>query len=172
MEEILCVLQEMSRTDRVFFGTYRFMNSQHRDTIMATHLRNNANAIALLRHYLLVANAPIEPPTSLVMSIPLNLDISGNFFDPIPVHPTVEQIRTATEREIPVINETCAICQDSVTVATRIRSCGHCFHAECINEWFSQSPRCPVCRHDVREPVAEPHDASPVYEVPPAGDTE
>lgn len=155
LSDVLTTLRELFQTDRAFYTTYRFMDPNRRDTNLSIHLRNNASIYALLRHYLLAATSRPEPAANFVMSIPLNLDLSGNFFDPVVVHPTAEQIRTATERDIPVVNETCAICQDSLAVATRIRSCGHCFHAECIHEWFSQNPRCPVCRHDVREPTQD-----------------
>lgn len=91
------------------------------------------------------------------MNIPLGslLDPSGNFIrsfmEPVQVIPTREQITAATENHIQATDTTCAICQEGVTCATRIRDCGHYFHSQCILEWFTMNPRCPVCRHDIRE---------------------
>lgn len=153
LPDVLTVIQEMMQTDRAFFAMYRFLDADTRTQLLANQQRNTNNVMTLLRNYMaLVANRPAEEaPARIVMNIPITMDASGNFWDPITVRPTVEQIRTAVEREVPVTNETCAICQESVAIATRIRHCGHCFHANCINEWFSQNARCPVCRHDIRE---------------------
>lgn len=153
--EILTTLQELFQTNRAFFATYRFMDSTTRDAMMAFNMRNTAGTIALLR----MLAATDEPPArreNIIMSIPITFDMSGNFLDPVIVRPTTEQIRAATQVDVPVANETCAICQDSVSVATRIRHCGHCFHANCIGEWFGMNPRCPVCRHDIRDIPAAP----------------
>jgi hypothetical protein len=89
-------------------------------------------------------------PTTITMNIPINMDLSGNFFDPVPVVPTPAQIAAATETHVGGADMVCAICQDSVTCATRIRACGHCFHSQCISQWLGMNARCPVCRHDVR----------------------
>lgn len=171
LPDVMTTLQEMFQTNRAFFASYRFMNAELRDQLMSMNMRNTSSTIALLRHYmLLVANRPQQEqtgePASVIMNIPITFDASGNFWDPVRIRPTTEQIRAAVEREIPMTDHTCAICQDSVSVATRIRHCGHCFHAQCVNEWFSQSPRCPVCRHDIRLPAAPAAPAAPVP--PPA----
>ena len=143
---VLDALRDVLETDQAMFNVVRYLDGHTRSNLVASHLRNTNSALALLRQY--VAN---PQPTTMVMNIPLRLDISGNrFFDPVPVYPTQEQIQVATETHIGVTNTNCAICQDSVTCATRIRHCGHCFHGACIDQWFSMSPRCPVCRHDIR----------------------
>ena len=36
-------------------------------------------------------------------------------------------------------------------VITRIRHCGHIFHTQSIQDWFSGNVRCPVCRRDIRD---------------------
>jgi hypothetical protein len=93
----------------------------------------------------------------MVLNIPIGgMDISGNFFDPVIVAPTQQQIRAATDEHINVVDTTCSICQESVTCATRIRACGHAFHGQCIDQWFTMNPRCPVCRHDIRENLQTP----------------
>lgn len=144
---VLDALRDILETEAAFFRTTRFLDGRTRNHIVAAYLRNTN----LMLHLLETHNTPASS-TTMVMNIPINLsDLSGNFFDPIPVIPTRAQIQTAVETHIGVTNTVCSICQDSVTCATRIRHCGHCFHGSCIDQWFSMNPRCPVCRHDIRD---------------------
>jgi hypothetical protein len=143
--DILDVIHEFLQTDQAFYGILRFLDSSTRNHIVAAHMRNNANLIGLLRQYM--AQSPI---TNMVLNIPIRTDISGNFFDNVPVLPTQEQIMAATEQHVGVRDTTCSICQESVECATRIRACGHCFHSECISQWFTMNTRCPMCRYDIR----------------------
>jgi hypothetical protein len=108
-------------------------------------MRNSSALLGILRAY------QLQPATRMVINIPM--DLSGNWMDPVPVVPTREQIAAATEQHVGV-DTTCSICQDSLTCATRIRACGHCFHGQCIQQWLSVNSRCPMCRHDLRTPVA------------------
>ena len=44
---------------------------------------------------------------------------------------------------------TCAICQNQYNetdILRKLNSCGHYFHARCLEEWFSNHSNCPVCR--------------------------
>ena len=44
---------------------------------------------------------------------------------------------------------TCAICQNQYNesdILRKLNSCGHYFHASCLEEWFSNHSNCPVCR--------------------------
>ena len=78
------------------------------------------------------------------------------FFEPVPVVPTAEQIESsstiytyAEEDE----DHNCPICQDSITLGESIRTLNHChhfFHQGCIDAWLESSVRCPLCRHDIR----------------------
>lgn len=152
-DSVLDLIRELTQTDRAFFSMIRFLDGNTRNHIVAAHMRNTSQAYALLRLYL----SQSTQNESIVMNIPLNsiLDPSGNFMrnflDPVPVVPTRDQITAATENHIGVTDQTCAICQEGVTCATRIRACGHCFHSQCIHEWFSMNTRCPICRHDIRD---------------------
>jgi Ring finger domain len=51
------------------------------------------------------------------------------------------------------IGELCTCCQQDVEAGQHIKklSCGHIYHAECIDEWFKSSVYCPTCRADMRE---------------------
>ena len=152
--DILDILHEIIQLERTFYGTTRFFDMASRGHIVSAHLRNTNSMLGLLRQYMTQPNRV----TNMVLSIPIGLDrdLSGNFFDPVPVVPTQAQIVNATERHVNIPDTNCAICQDSVTCATRIRTCGHCFHDQCIQQWFTMNARCPVCRHDIRDNLQTP----------------
>jgi len=73
------------------------------------------------------------------------------------VRPTEQQINSATQIENilnPTENESCAICQEdfqSNDITRKIIHCGHGFHRDCIDTWFSASVHCPTCRYDIRD---------------------
>ena len=78
---------------------------------------------------------------------------------PVIIHPTPEQINSATsltphtEVEESIL---CAICQDHTCPADtnewrEIEVCGHLYHKKCIDRWFETSVNCPICRIDIRE---------------------
>lgn len=152
---ILTALQDITQTDRAFFSMVRFLDGGSRTHIIAAYLRNSSQALGIIRTVADILRA--DPSRErVVMNIPLTtlMDPSGTFmrtfFEPVPVVPTPEQIAAATETHIGVTDTTCTVCQESVECATRLRACGHCFHAHCIAEWLTMNTRCPVCRNDVR----------------------
>ena len=148
--DVLDVLSQLFETEEHFYEIVRFLDGQHRTHVVAAHQRNVSLALGLLRDYM-------RAPASMTITVPIPvgaMDVSGNFFDPVPVIPTPAQIRAATDLHVGVQDQNCAICQEPVECATRIRHCGHCFHSGCIGEWFSMNPRCPVCRHDIRLQVS------------------
>jgi hypothetical protein len=144
-------LSMLLAADRVFYDTVRLLDGRTRTPIVAGHVHNTGLALQILRTL-------ISRPTS-TRSLVMTIDVSGNvlrtFADPVSVVATAVQITAASELNVVVDQETCPICRDPVQVATRLRSCGHCFHAECISEWLGMNTRCPVCRHDIREPAAQ-----------------
>lgn len=143
--DVLDILHEMLENERAFYGIIRFLDGGTRNNIVAAHMRNTSTELALLRQFM-------TAPATLTLNIPLGaMDTSGSFFDPVPIVPSPAQIEAAVERHIGLHDVTCAICQENVACATRIRACGHSFHNACISEWFSVNSRCPVCRHDVRD---------------------
>lgn len=152
--DVLDVLSQLIEADRQFYGVVRFLDGAHRTHVVAAHQRNTNLALLLLREYMRTS-----PITNMTVTIPIPttvFDASGNFFDPVPVVPTPEQVHAATETHVGVRDQTCAICQEGVECATRIRQCGHCFHSACIGQWFTMNPRCPVCRHDIRNLQTSP----------------
>lgn len=145
--DVLDILHEMLENERAFYGIVRFLDGSTRNHIVAAQMRNTSATVSLLRQYM-----NQETTTNMVLNIPLGrLDASGNFFDPVTVAPTNQQIDAGTERHINGGDSVCAICQEAVPCATRLRACGHLFHHSCIMQWFSMNTRCPVCRHDIRD---------------------
>ena len=146
----LTAIRDITETDRAFFSIVRFLDAPTRNHVVAAHLRNTSSALAVL-YGVVLQNRPRN--TRFTVNIPLGMfDGSGNpFLDPIPVVATREQIAAGVETNAMMFDYNCAICQEPVTAATRIRACGHAFHAQCINQWFSINTHCPVCRHDIRD---------------------
>lgn len=145
---VLDIIQEIMETDRSFHSIVRYLDSDTRNQLVAAHVRNTNNALALVRHFLTEERRP-----TMVMNIPLN----NTFFDPIPVVPTEQHINAALETSANIPETTCSICQEQITQSgCRIRHCGHCFHSECIRQWFTMNTRCPMCRVDIRNPLHIP----------------
>ena len=146
--DALDVVNALTQTDRAFYSNMRYLDSATRNNVVLTHQRNTQMALNLVRTYM---TPPAPRARHMVFNIPLTFDTSGNFFDPVPVYPTAAQIANAVDTRVTVQDTTCAICQEPVTLATRLRHCGHSFHGTCIAQWFSLNTRCPVCRHDIRQ---------------------
>jgi hypothetical protein len=83
------------------------------------------------------------------------------FFEPVPIVPTQEQIASSSVlyNSIDDSEEArCSICQDDIRFGEEVRSLTHCdhfFHRSCIDLWLQSSVRCPLCRHDIRESSSE-----------------
>jgi hypothetical protein len=82
------------------------------------------------------------------------------FLQPVAVYPTTEQIarNTTLGHLVSDTDHACAICQDSLTEeqeGRKLNQCGHWFHKQCIDTWFERDVHCPVCRHDIREPMRQ-----------------
>ena len=98
--------------------------------------------------------------------------IIREFFTPVNVYPTQEQINRASRivRYGDIVrptNTTCPITLETFndnSEVTIIRHCGHAFNTDDFNSWFRINCRCPVCRYDIRDYTTDP-DASVVREV-------
>jgi hypothetical protein len=82
------------------------------------------------------------------------------FLQPVVVHPTPEQItaNTTLGNLVSDTDHACAICQDALTSeqeGRKLNACGHWFHKNCIDTWLERDVHCPVCRHDIREPMRQ-----------------
>ena len=143
----LDVLHSMQETDRAFYQTLRFLDSD-RERLLATHQRNTAMAMSLIRLHAVRGSRTVQYTATIPLTFPVGWD------EPVVVHPTPAQIAAGsavvTVEDAAPTN--CSICQDTLSPThTRLTHCGHRFHTSCIAEWFTQSVSCPMCRHDIRE---------------------
>ena len=146
---VIAVIRDLLEADTVFFRVATVLPEPIRSRVIGNRARMTQDILVLMRTIL-------EPPTPqrIVVNIPLRESdwqaATGNYED-VQVAPTAAQLAAALEHDVPVNDATCAICQEGMESGTRLRNCGHNFHAMCITNWFAMNPRCPVCRDDVRE---------------------
>lgn len=61
----------------------------------------------------------------------------------------MEPIHAATLINSEIVNEQiCPICRENFELNSHKLTCGHTYHANCIIEWFRNSPTCPMCRSE------------------------
>lgn len=126
-----------------------------RETALQAYNRFMINEMCILELTNRVFQSEIRNrQTNHVLTIPVTLmENNPAFNEPVIVRPTAEQIRNATQavQQVPA-NTVCAICQEEIAVnGVKISHCDHLYHESCLQNWFSLSVRCPVCRHDIRE---------------------
>ena len=102
------------------------------------------------------------------------LDRYPNLADlsPVTVRPTLTEMATATREALygeldDAMNTECPITREAFTARDRViqlRQCRHVFSADAGRQWFETNVRCPVCRHDVREPLDVSGTAVPAAE--------
>ena len=147
---MLTLLAELVEGRNVFLsrGLSRMSNT-HRDALISRFFLNELCYLEVANRVFQnhLRNQTVNAATTL-----LSLNIPTNFMDPVVVRPSAEQITAATESVAQILPDTsCPICQDALTSnAVRIRHCNHTYHQSCLDSWFTMSPRCPVCRYDVR----------------------
>ena len=84
--------------------------------------------------------------------------LNENFFDPVNIVPTQEQIQQTTRNLLyhtilNPINTSCPISLENFndsSEVTMIIPCRHIFNKESLMEWFNSHTNCPVCRYDIR----------------------
>ena len=152
--------------NQFFSRTINQMRPPTRDAIMTRFMMNEMCLLELTNRVHQNSMRSAQAAASLVLNLP------ANFLDSVQVTATPTQIEHATETLTSPPPETqCAICQDNiVSDATRIRTCGHTYHRNCLTNWLTMSVRCPVCRHDIRtgHPPAQTLPASSGTSLPPA----
>lgn len=65
-----------------------------------------------------------------------------------------------------VSSDECIICLEEFIVGeSRVMQlpCGHDFHEECIQRWLTTQQRtCPICKHDITQPMSSPSESTPL----------
>ena len=160
-EQVLSIIEGIIESRNTFFArTIDRFRPASRDGAFNRFLTSETLLLELASR--IYTNHIIPPNPSIVINVPANFmdGIANNFAEPVPVIPTSAQILQNVESieiGIPATQMQCAICQDNIlNTGSRIRQCGHTYHSDCLTSWLSMSVRCPVCRHDIREPVGNP----------------
>jgi len=154
---ILLAVRDMLRNTRELYRTIRFVSpgTQRGEAILANEITNR-QVLNVLRAQI-AANQAVRYTVNIPLAnMATSLPSGTRWEDPVPIVPSVEQRIAATENGVQAPeNTTCSICQEGLTRCVRLRHCGHFFHADCIEQWFTMSPRCPMCRHDIRGAEAD-----------------
>lgn len=85
----------------------------------------------------------------------------ATLFQDVIVRPTQAQIDNASESFeydgiVELLNTQCPITMCEFQIGDRVRRihyCRHSFQEESFLSWFQNHVRCPVCRHDIRDPA-------------------
>jgi len=144
---VINVVRELIEADIVFFRLAVALSEPMRTRVIGNRSRMTQDVLSLMRMTL----EPDVEPRRFVVHLPAQ---GADWSDPVRVTASADQLNAALEHDVNAQDENCAVCQDTVASGTRLRQCGHVFHRGCIMNWFEMSSRCPVCRHDVREPRA------------------
>lgn len=145
---VISVIKDLLDADSTFFRLAVALPEPMRTRVIGNRARMTHDILLLMRAIL----EPVEPQR-FVVNIPLgggDWRAPGETFEDVPVIPTNEQLLVAFEHNVNVVDTNCAVCQESVSIGTRLRNCHHAFHRTCITQWLGTSSRCPVCRDDVR----------------------
>jgi len=55
------------------------------------------------------------------------------------------------------MDQECSICLDNITKKRKVLPCNHTFHRKCINKWFKNLHRCPLCLQFTRKKYKVTH---------------
>ena len=152
---VINVVRELIEADIIFFRLAVALPEPMRTRVIGNRSRMTQDVLSLMRLTL----EPIAEPQRFVVHLPSQ---AADWSDPVRVTASADQLAAALEHNVDTHDANCAVCQDTLASGTRLRQCGHVFHRACIMNWFEMSSRCPVCRHDVREPrVDNPPQPAP-----------
>ena len=154
-DSVFSILRELIQSDIEIIGQTRFLPDTLRARVLSNHARTSSAMLDVIRLLAIIPPAPTLNPnaTGFVFSIPFDLAGSGAEMEDVPIVPSevvVEETLIPQEDQESV--DMCTICQETMGEhCSMLRNCKHVFHDQCIRQWFSTSPRCPVCRNDIRE---------------------
>ena len=161
------VIQEHVRTTRELSDIIRILAIQQSQPIPRSGTRQTStSAYDYFPQEQRRATHMREPSTNNLFSYLLYPSTirpnNATLFQDVIVRPTREQIENASESfvydgRVELLNTQCPITMDVFQIGDRIRRihyCRHSFHEESFISWFQNHVRCPICRHDIREHIA------------------
>lgn len=145
MRQILDILHDLIASDRSFYSSPVFaLPDPLRGRTLLNQSRTTGAILDLVRMMYVTAIREEAGPR-FVVTIPVP------DFEDVPVVATEAQINASMTAVHDLVETSCSICQDTLTTGSRLL-CSHLFHTSCIRNWFQMNSRCPVCRHDIRDP--------------------
>jgi hypothetical protein len=128
-------------------------NLNRTSTPLSTSLNNTLNNLINSR---LSSTGISNQPDMIEVTLYNNGNTISNMED-VSVYPSLRTLSRASDvyryEDIETEYESCTICRERFQSNSIIRKlqCGHIFHIGCIDQWFENNVRCPVCRTDLRD---------------------
>lgn len=76
----------------------------------------------------------------------------------------IDDVSVVVEKDTLIEIEKCPVCLEEfkdIEVCRKINVCGHVYCSECIQKWFSESKRCPVCKKEAHQIASISKSSSP-----------
>lgn len=149
-DQLLDLLEQMIEGRNDFFTrTMQLAPHQSRPAALSRYMMNEVIYLEMINR---IYQSHLR--NNLATAV-IQFTLPANFLEPVPVVATTANVTSSLE-DIESSPTNCAICQDAISSGgAKIRQCGHVFHRSCIVSWFGMSVRCPVCRHDIRQPGSQ-----------------
>ena len=145
-------LNTYNRTTNLDYSTDE-NNLNRTSTPLSTSLNNTLNNLINSR---LSSTGISNQPDMIEVTLYNNGNTISNMED-VSVYPSLRTLSRASDvyryEDIETEYESCTICRERFQSNSIIRKlqCGHIFHIGCIDQWFENNVRCPVCRTDLRD---------------------
>ena len=145
-------LNTYNRTTNLDYSTDE-NNLNRTSTPLSTSLNNTLNNLINSR---LNRTGITNQPDMIEVTLYNNGNTISNMED-VSVYPSLRTLSRASDvyryEDIETEYESCTICRERFQSNSIIRKlqCGHIFHIGCVDQWFENNVRCPVCRTDLRD---------------------
>ncbi len=123
------------------------------NTTISNTLNNTLNSLINSR----LNNTTTQPDMIEVTLYNNGRTVTNTNMEDVSVFPSLRTLSSASEvyryENIETEYESCTICRERFQSNSIVRKlhCGHIFHIGCIDTWFENNIRCPVCRSDLRD---------------------
>ena len=145
-------LNTYNRTTNLDYSTDE-NNLNRTSTPLSTSLNNTLNNLINSR---LNRTGITNQPDMIEVTL-YNNGNSVTSMEDVSVYPSLRTLSRASDvyryEDIETEYESCTICRERFQSNSIIRKlqCGHIFHIGCVDQWFENNVRCPVCRTDLRD---------------------